>query len=96
MFSLEDFVRESNRIEGIADASPTEIGAHEAFLTRPVTVKSLIELVAVLQPNACSATAPASPASASATIRSGVRSGDQDEPRRDPAQPEHLGSAHPV
>jgi hypothetical protein len=52
MFSLEDFVRESNRIEGIADASPTEIGAHEAFLTRPVTVKSLIELVAVLQPNA--------------------------------------------
>jgi hypothetical protein len=52
MFSLEDFVRESNRIEGISDTSPTEIGAHEAFLTRPVTVDSLIALVGVLQPNA--------------------------------------------
>lgn len=52
MFTLEDFVRESNRIEGIDGASPTEIGAHEAFLTKPVTVDSLIALVGVLQPNA--------------------------------------------
>jgi hypothetical protein len=52
MFSLEDFVRESNRIEGIATVSPTEVGAHEAFLTRPVTIDSLIALVGVLQPNA--------------------------------------------
>jgi hypothetical protein len=52
MFSLEDFVRESNRIEGIATTSPAEIMAHEEFLTRPVNVDSLIKLVGILQPNA--------------------------------------------
>jgi hypothetical protein len=52
MFTLEEFVRESNRIEGIATVSPTEVGAHEAFLTRPITVESLVALVGVLQPNA--------------------------------------------
>ncbi len=52
--NLTDFVRESNRIEGIhRDATPAELAAHSAFLQLPnVTPTSLIELVAVLQPDA--------------------------------------------
>lgn len=52
MFSLEDFVRESNRIENIADTTPAHIIAHEEFLTRPVNIESIEKLVGILQPNA--------------------------------------------
>lgn len=52
IYSLEDFVRESNRIEGIHETSKAEVAAHEDFLKRPVTVESLITLVGILQPNA--------------------------------------------
>lgn len=55
-FSLEDFVRESNRIEGIhRDPTTDEISATARFLSnsgRPVTITDLIDLVAVYQPNA--------------------------------------------
>jgi hypothetical protein len=53
-FSLSDFVRESNHIEGIHRApSAAEIHATERFLALPqVTISSLIDLVAVYAPNA--------------------------------------------
>jgi hypothetical protein len=97
MFSLEDFVRESNRIEGIATVSPSEVGAHEKFLTSPVTVESLIALVGVLQPNAMFRDNPRyQRRPCRQPRRAAIRPGDQDQPRSDPSQPEHLGSAHPV
>jgi hypothetical protein len=50
---LERFVRESNRIEGIMSVSNGQIAAHAVFLDRPqITVDDLVELVAVLQPDA--------------------------------------------
>ena len=53
-FSLPDFVRESNRIEGIHRApSAAEIHATERFLALPeVTISSLVDLVAVYAPGA--------------------------------------------
>lgn len=51
--TLVDFIRESNRIEGILrEPSREEIGAHQDFLDQPPTTKSLIEFVAAIQPNA--------------------------------------------
>lgn len=52
VFDLRAFVRESNRIEGIMRVPPEHVTAHARFLSYPVSVKSLIELVGVLQPNA--------------------------------------------
>lgn len=54
MRSLEDFVRESNLIEGIErDPTKAEIEAHKAFLAlRELDTKDLVELVSVLQPDA--------------------------------------------
>jgi hypothetical protein len=52
MFTLEDFIVESNRIEGIEGTTQTEIGAYEKFLKEQVTVDTLIELVRIVQPNA--------------------------------------------
>jgi hypothetical protein len=51
-FTLDDFVRESNRIEGILrDPTPAEIAAHEAFLDLPVIgVRGLEAFVAVIAP----------------------------------------------
>lgn len=50
---LEAFVRESNRIEGIRRTTSAQIKAHLRFLERPqVSVQDLVDLVAVLQPNA--------------------------------------------
>lgn len=49
-----DFVRESNRIEGIL-RHPTkeELDEHNRFISRPVvTIQHLIDFVAVYQPNA--------------------------------------------
>ena len=54
-FSLDDFMRESNRIEGIhRDPTKREIEATARFLscTQAVTITDLIALVAVYQPNA--------------------------------------------
>lgn len=53
-FTLEDFVRESNRIEGILrDPTPAEVAAHERFLAEPqVSLVALEDLVSVLQPGA--------------------------------------------
>ena len=53
-FSLPDFVRESNRIEGIHRApSAAEIHATERFLALPkVTISSLVDLVVVYAPGA--------------------------------------------
>lgn len=52
--SIEFFVRESNRIEGIHKVNiEREIDAHERFLARPiVTISDLVTLVAALQPGA--------------------------------------------
>lgn len=50
---LEAFVRESNRIEGIKRTTAAQIEAHYRFLCRPqVQAQDLVDLVAVLQPNA--------------------------------------------
>jgi len=51
-FDLWDFVRESNRIEGIERTTEEQVEAHCLFLSRPATVDSLVDLVAVLQPDA--------------------------------------------
>ncbi len=53
-FSLVDFVRESNRIEGIIrEPLPVEVEAHELFLGPDIpTVVRLEELVAAIQPGA--------------------------------------------
>lgn len=43
-FTLEDFVRESNRIDGITrDPTTMEIDAHEIFLCRPKVSVSAVE-----------------------------------------------------
>ena len=54
MWTLEDFVRESNRIEGIErDPTADEIDAHKWFLARDkITVRDLGTLVSVIQPDA--------------------------------------------
>lgn len=54
MWTLEDFVRESNRIEGILrDPFEDEIRAHERFLARgAISLKGLEDFVAVVQPGA--------------------------------------------
>ena len=52
MYLLE-FVRESNRIEGIVGVRTGEVEALARFLERPqITVQDLVDLVAVLQPDA--------------------------------------------
>lgn len=51
-FDLRDFVRESNRIEGIFKTTDAHLAAHTRFLSFPVTPKTLIDLVGVLQPDA--------------------------------------------
>lgn len=52
-FSLEDFVNESNRIEGISYTSALQVAAHEAFLLlKTVTVKDLEIFVNLVQPGA--------------------------------------------
>ena len=54
MWTLEDFVRESNRIEGInRDPLGTEIEVHERFLAlETITVGDLENFVAIIQPRA--------------------------------------------
>lgn len=50
---LVNFVKESNKIEGIMRVTPAEVDAHEAFLAVPhPTVAALKTLVSVLQPGA--------------------------------------------
>lgn len=50
---LAAFVRESNRIEGINRTTAAHIEAHRQFLLRTqIIVEDLVELVAVLQPDA--------------------------------------------
>ena len=52
-FTLEDFVRESNMIEGLHRVRDEEIAAHEYFLTRPVlTIMAFEEFVHQVQPGA--------------------------------------------
>lgn len=54
MWTLEDFVRESNRIEGILrDPFEDEIGAHERLLLLDkITVPEMEAFVAIIQPGA--------------------------------------------
>jgi Fic/DOC family protein len=50
---LIDFIRESNRIEGILrEPTQQELQAHHSFLSAKPTVQSLEELVHVVQPTA--------------------------------------------
>jgi hypothetical protein len=42
-FSLEDFVTESNRIEGLGPAKPHEIAAHERLLAAPVLTVNVLQ-----------------------------------------------------
>lgn len=53
-FTLEDFVRESNRIEGIIrDPTDDEIKAHQVFLSWPmISVGVLEDFVSRIQPDA--------------------------------------------
>lgn len=52
-FSLEDFVAESNRIEGISSTSETQIEAHRKFLEFPkITISVLEDFVSIVQPGA--------------------------------------------
>ena len=54
MWTLEDFVRESNRIEGInRDPTQEEIIAHEILIAnKEVTIKDLEAFVSIIQPGA--------------------------------------------
>lgn len=54
-FTLTDFVRESNRIEGIMRApTPEEVAATAQFLELPtLTISSVVQLVRIYQPDAC-------------------------------------------
>lgn len=56
MDDLANFVRESNRIEGIKRTTAAHIRAHSEFLSCPITpngsLNNLIILVAILQPDA--------------------------------------------
>ena len=50
---LFEFIKESNRIEGIhRNPTPEEIQAHLRFLRQPVSVDSLRDFVAAVQPGA--------------------------------------------
>ena len=49
---LGAFVRESNRIEGIQTTAVQHIVAHRQFLSGPVTIPALVDLVGELQPDA--------------------------------------------
>ena len=52
-FSLDDFMVESNRIEGIEETTPEQVAATARFLSREsITISDLVDLVAVYQPNA--------------------------------------------
>lgn len=54
-YSLDDFVRESNRIESIhREPTAEEVSATARFLSRSavITISDLVDLVAVYQPNA--------------------------------------------
>lgn len=53
-FTLRDFVRESNRIEGIhRDPTPAEIDAHSVFLSKPrIRVEDMEHFVDTIQPGA--------------------------------------------
>lgn len=50
--ALMAFVRESNRIEGIARTTAKHYAAHWRFLDGPVTITALMDLVGQLQPDA--------------------------------------------
>jgi fido (protein-threonine AMPylation protein) len=50
--NIADFVRESNRIEGIKRTTQAHIDAHHRLLDGPLHIPALIELVGVLQPDA--------------------------------------------
>lgn len=51
---LREFIRESNRIEGIVrEPSDTEIAAHQRFLAGELSINALVRLVAAVQPDAC-------------------------------------------
>lgn len=52
-FTITDFVRESNRIEGIYRAPPCDIAAHAQLLALDrVTLGDLVAFIAIIQPNA--------------------------------------------
>lgn len=52
IFTLRDFVKESNRIEGIPCVRMGEVRAHKQFLASKATLNDLLALLWVLQPNA--------------------------------------------
>ena len=53
MITLEEFVAESNRIEGIDGVSPDDMKAHEELLAlRELSVKDIERFVSLVQPNA--------------------------------------------
>lgn len=53
-YNLIDFIKESNRIEGIyTEPSVEEIAAYEQFLSKDeITIESLVTFVSVIQPDA--------------------------------------------
>ena len=53
MITLEEFVAESNRIEGIDGVAPDDMMAHEELLSlRELSVKDIERFVSLVQPNA--------------------------------------------
>lgn len=51
-FTLNDFVRESNEIEGINRIDDDDVRAHEYILSEPLSVRSLELFVSLIQPGA--------------------------------------------
>ena len=51
-FTLQDFVEESNRIEGIDPPTPEELDAHLEFLAGPTDIPALERFVGAVQPGA--------------------------------------------
>ncbi len=47
-FTLDDFVLESNRIEGIEVVLVDDMEAHERFLSNPVSVEALVTFVGIV------------------------------------------------
>jgi hypothetical protein len=72
---LTAFVRESNYIESIYETTDAHIEAHRQFLSGPISITALIELVAALQPDARFRNSPGIP---------GVRVGNHVAPRSGP------------
>lgn len=82
--AIGDFVQESNYIEGIHETTTAHIVAHLEFLSGPICIPALIQLVNVLQPDARFRNSPGVP---------GVRVGNHIAP---PSGPDIEGNLRSI